>query len=66
VLLFLAEGVGSSLCHSGQVFRFAQLKTRNEAIIKFYQSGGYTMKEIGGYSKIHYSSVSRIVAACKK
>jgi hypothetical protein len=24
------------------------------------------MKEIGGDFKIHYSSVSRIVAACKK
>jgi len=42
-----------------------QSKTRNEAIIKAYQSGGYTMKEIGGYFKIHYSSVSRIVAASK-
>jgi putative transposase len=49
-----------------RVFLFAQLKTRNEAIIKSYQSGGYTMKEIGGDFKIHYSSVSRIVAACKK
>ena len=27
--------------------------TRNEAIIKAYQSGGYTMKEIGTYFKIH-------------
>jgi len=43
-----------------------QSKTRNDAIIKAYQSGGYTMKEIGGYFKTHYSSVSRIVAASKK
>jgi len=43
-----------------------QSKTRNEAIVKDYQSGGYTMKDIGGYFKIHYSSVSRIVAASKK
>jgi DNA-binding MarR family transcriptional regulator len=50
----------------GQFFRFAQLKTQNQAIIKYYQSGGYTMKEIGGDFKVHYSSVSRIVAACKK
>jgi putative transposase len=49
-----------------RVFRFAQLKTQNEAIIKSYQSGGYAMKEIGGDFKIHYSSLSRIVAACKK
>jgi len=43
-----------------------QSKTRNEAIIKAYQSGGDTMEETGGYFKIHYSSVSRIVAASKK
>ena len=36
--------------------------TRNEAIVKAYQSGGYTMKEIDAYFKIHYSVVSRIVA----
>jgi REP element-mobilizing transposase RayT len=40
--------------------------TRNEAIIKAYQSGGYTMKEIGTYFKIHYSVVSRIVAIGKR
>ena len=40
--------------------------THNDAIIKAYQSGGYTIKEIGGYFKIHYSSVSRVVAASKK
>jgi putative transposase len=49
----------------GSGLSFAQL-TWNEAIIKSYQSGGYTMKEIGGDFKIYYSSVSRIVAACKK
>jgi len=38
---------------------------RDEAIIKFYQSSGYTMKEIGGYLKTHYLSVTRIVAADK-
>jgi transposase len=43
----------------------AQSNTRNEAIIKAYQSGGYTMKEIGVYFKIHYSVVSRIVSASK-
>jgi hypothetical protein len=40
--------------------------TRNEAIVKAYQSGGYTMKEIGNYFKIHYSVVSRIIAVSKK
>ena len=52
--------------HDYQIFHFEQSKTRNEAIIKSYQSGGYTMKVIGGYFKIHYSLVSRIVAASKK
>jgi len=39
--------------------------TRNEAIIKAHQSGGYTMKDIGRYFEIHYSVVSRIVAKSK-
>jgi putative transposase len=43
-----------------------QSTTRNDAIIKAYQSGGYTMKVIGEHFKIHYSLVSRIVAASKK
>ena len=43
-----------------------QSDTRNEAIIKAYQSGGYTMKEIGDHFKIHYSLVSRIISADKK
>ncbi len=40
--------------------------TRNEAIIKAYQSGGYTLKEIGSHFKIHYSVVSRIITESKK
>ena len=43
-----------------------QSDTRDEAIIKAYQSGGYTMKEIGDHFKIHYSLVSRIISADKK
>ncbi|WP_220486021.1 transposase, partial [Psychromonas sp. SR45-3] len=43
-----------------------QSDTRNGAIIKAYQSGGYTMKEIGDHFKIHYSLVSRIISADKK
>jgi len=49
----------------GEVFHFAQSKTRDEAIIKSYQSGGYAMKEIGNYLKTHYLSVTRIVVASK-
>ncbi|MCF6211049.1 MAG: addiction module toxin RelE, partial [Gammaproteobacteria bacterium] len=26
-----------------------------------YQSGGYSMKEIGSYFRLHYSRVSRII-----
>jgi len=40
--------------------------TRNKAIIKAYKSGGYTMKQIGEYFKVHYSVVSRIIATSKK
>jgi len=36
-------------------------KTRNDAILASFASGGYTMKEIGEYFKIHYSTVSRII-----
>ena len=44
----------------------AHSNTRNEAIVKAFQSGGYTMKVIGEHFKIHYSVVSRIVATSKK
>ena len=42
-----------------------QSKSRNEAIIKAYQSGSYTLKEIGDYFELHYSRISRIVAKGK-
>ena len=34
---------------------------RDVAIIKAYQSGGYTMKEVGDYFGLHYSWVSRVI-----
>jgi hypothetical protein len=34
---------------------------RNTAIIKSYRSGGYTLKQIGEYFGLHYSSVSGII-----
>jgi putative transposase len=43
-----------------------QAAMRNKVIIKAYQSGGYTMKQIGDYFKIYYSLMSRIAAASKK
>jgi len=35
--------------------------TRNHAIIEAYRSGGYTLKQIGDYFELHYSTVSGIV-----
>ncbi|MFT7528715.1 MAG: putative transposase [Arenicella sp.] len=35
--------------------------SRNEAIYRAFSSGGYSMKEIGEYFDLHYSSVSKIV-----
>jgi REP element-mobilizing transposase RayT len=39
-----------------------QSKTRDEAIRIAYASGGYSMKAIGGYFSLHYSTVSRIIS----
>ncbi len=36
---------------------------RDEAILAAYRSGGYSMKEIGAYFGLHYSTVSRVVRA---
>ena len=41
-------------------------KKRDEAITEAYASGGYSMKSIGDYFKLHYSWVSRIVKARNK
>jgi len=38
-----------------------EYKVRNEAIILAYASGGYSLKEVGDYFKLHYSTVSGIV-----
>ena len=43
-----------------------QYDDRNTAIIKGYESGAYTMKEIGEYFNLHYSRVSRIIKAKNK
>jgi len=42
-----------------------QAMSRNEAIKLSYESGGYSMKEIGAYYKLHYSRVSRIIKMAK-
>ena len=36
-------------------------KSRNDAILEAYNSGGYTLSEIGKYFGLHYSTVSGIV-----
>ena len=38
-----------------------QSNSRNEAIRLAFSSGGYTMKQIGGFFELHYTSISRIV-----
>ncbi len=42
-----------------------QAMSRNEAIKHSYESGGYSMKEIGAYYRLHYSRVSRIIKIAK-
>ena len=39
----------------------ASSQDRETAICKAYQSGGYTLKELGDYFTLHYSTVSGIV-----
>ena len=39
--------------------------SRNEAIIAAYASGGYTLKQIGGYFGLHYATVSRLIRNAK-
>lgn len=41
-------------------------RDRNEAILRAYASGGYGLKAIGEHFGLHYSRVSRIVAAGEK
>lgn len=38
-----------------------QSNSRNEAIRAAFSSGGYTMKQIGSFFGLHYTSVSRII-----
>jgi len=41
-------------------------ETRNDAIKLAYARGGYSMKEIGDYYRLHYSRMSRIIAQQRK
>ena len=40
---------------------YAENYIRNEAIANAYASGGYSMKEIGDYFGLHYSTISGII-----
>ncbi|MDZ7925541.1 MAG: hypothetical protein U5M23_16165 [Marinagarivorans sp.] len=40
----------------------AQTEHPNDAILKAYKSGGYTLKEIGDYFGLHYSTISGIIS----
>ena len=44
---------------------YAQEHKRNAAITTAYESGAYSMREIGEHFDLHYSRVSRIVAMAK-
>ena len=49
-----------------QIHEYLSLeKDRNRAIVRAYQSGGYTLKEIADYFKLHYSTVSLIARNSK-
>ena len=37
-------------------------KVRDEAISEAFNSGGYSMKQIGEYFELHYSTISRIIS----
>jgi len=47
-----------------EVYR-EQNNSRNEGIREAFSSGGYTMKQIGVFFGLHYSSVSRIINSTK-
>ncbi|NTS77404.1 helix-turn-helix domain-containing protein [Catenovulum sp. SM1970] len=38
---------------------------RNDAIVKAYQSGGYTQQKLADYFGVHYSTISRIMRDAK-
>ena len=40
-------------------------KTRDEGMIAAYQSGGFTLKEVGDHFDVHYSSVSKIITSAE-
>ncbi len=44
----------------------ANSNNRDEAILKVFESGGYSLKEIGDHFGLHYSTVSRIVRQREK
>jgi len=48
------------------LFYESKYKNRDTAIYKSYKSGGYSLKAIGDYYKLHYSRVSRIVKVQSK
>jgi len=45
--------------------KYSEQSSRNEAIRVAFKSGGYTMKQIGSYFGLHYTSVSRIINSVK-
>jgi hypothetical protein len=50
-----------SLCHYEKT-----CQSRDEAIVRAYASGGYSMKDIGPHFGLHYSRISRIISKYRK
>lgn len=52
------------LQHAKSLESYMQKYTdRNLAILKAYESGHYSMQEIGNFFELHYSSISRIISS---
>ena len=48
------------------VWYFQQHRVRDRAVLEAYRGGGYSMREIGDYVGLHYSTVSRIISLAEE
>jgi len=42
---------------------FNEQEDRDSAMLAAFRSGGYSMREIGEYVGLHYSTISRIISS---
>jgi hypothetical protein len=45
---------------------FNEQEDRDRAVLAAFRSGGYSMREIGEYIGLHYSTISRIIGPAEK